>query len=161
MMFEQEVVIQNENGLHVRVAAMIVQKAQELYGKHQCRLYIRSCRSQRIELHNLMLLVALKVQRGDTVFVSAEGEHSQAAVSEMAAFLVGDFEMHTKTEVREVDRLLHENALMQDRLQMILEAVQDGICVVDKTGEVTYVNPSYLRIVHKTSKKIPIMRHNN
>ena len=54
MMFELEVVIQNENGLHVRVAAMIVQKAQELYVKHQCRLYIRSARSQRIELHNLM-----------------------------------------------------------------------------------------------------------
>ena len=70
-MFEQEVVIQNENGLHVRVAAMIVQKAQELYVKHQCRLYLRSARSQRIELHNLMMLVALKVQRVDTVFVSA------------------------------------------------------------------------------------------
>ena len=154
MMFELEVVIQNENGLHVRVAAMIVQKAQELYVKHQCRLYIRSARSQRIELHNLMLLVALKVQRGDAVFVSAEGENSQAAVREMAAFLAGDFEMHTKTEMREVDRLLHENALMQERLQLILEAVQDGICVVDKTGEVTYVNPSYLRIVHKTAEMV-------
>ena len=153
-MFEQEVVIQNENGLHVRVAAMIVQKAQELYVKHQCRLYLRSARSQRIELHNLMLLVALKVQRGDTVFVSGEGENAPAAVREMAGFLTGDFEMHTKTEMREVDRLLHENALMQERLQLILEAVQDGICVVDKTGEVTYVNPSYLRIVHKTAEMV-------
>jgi PAS domain S-box-containing protein len=32
--------------------------------------------------------------------------------------------------------------------------VQDGICVVDKTGAVTYVNPSYLRILHKTEDMV-------
>ena len=37
---------------------------------------------------------------------------------------------------------------------MILEAVQDGICVVEATGEVSYVNPSYLRIVHKTPEMV-------
>ena len=58
------------------------------------------------------------------------------------------------SEIHGVDKLLHENALMQERLQMILEAVQDGICVVDRSGEITYVNPSYLRIVHKTPEMV-------
>ncbi len=154
MMFEREAVVHNENGIHVRVAAMIVQKAQEIYEKYGCKLYIRSVHSERIELKSLMMLIALKVMGGDSVFVAGDGDKSHEAVAEMTDFLEGDFEMQSKTEMHEVDRLLHENALMQERLQMILEAVQDGICVVDKTGEVTYVNPSYLRIVHKTSDMV-------
>lgn len=35
---------------------------------------------------------------------------------------------------------------LQERLHLILESVEDGICVVDVQGVVTYVNPSYLRI---------------
>jgi phosphotransferase system HPr (HPr) family protein len=154
MIFEREAVIKSEGGLHVRVAAMIVQKAQEIYDKYDCKLFIRSMHSQRIELKSLMMLIALKVECGDSVFVAADGDKNHEAVAAMVGFLEGDFEMHTKSEEREVDRLLHENALMQQRLQLILEAVQDGICVVDKSGEITYVNPSYLRIVHKTAEKI-------
>jgi len=151
MMFEREAVIHNEGGIHVRVAAMMVQKAQELYTQYGCKLFVRSTRSQRIELKSLMMLIALKVSCGDSVFVAADGEKNHEAVEEMVHFLEGDFEMHTKAEAREVDRLLHENALMQQRQQLILEAVQDGICVVDRDGTITYVNPAYLRIVHKTA----------
>lgn len=43
---------------------------------------------------------------------------------------------------------------LQERLQLILESVQDGICVVSKTGEVIYVNPSYLRIVNRQSSQV-------
>jgi len=101
-----------------------------------------------------MKLVALKICKGDSVFVSAEGDAGRQAVYEMVRFLEGDFEMREPGKIHEMDKLLHENALMQERLQMILEAVQDGICVVDRTGEITYVNPSYLRIVHKTPEMV-------
>lgn len=105
-------------------------------------------------MHSLMKLVALKVAQGDSVFVSAEGDNGRQAVIEMVRFLESDFIMNEASEIHGVDKLLHENALMQERLQMILEAVQDGICVVDRSGEITYVNPSYLRIVHKTPEMV-------
>ena len=101
-----------------------------------------------------MKLIALKVHRGDSVFVSSEGDNGRQAVLEMVRFLESDFEMHEAAEIHGVDKLLHENALIQERLQLILETVQDGICVVDRTGEITYVNPSYLRIVHKTPEMV-------
>jgi len=157
MLYEREAVIHNESGIHVRVAAMIVQRAQELGQKYGCRLYLRTAKSERCEMHSLMKLIALKVMAGDSVFISADGADEEAArnaVEDMIPFLEGDFEMHDRTEVREVDRLLHENALMQERLEMILESVQDGICVVEKSGVITYVNPSYLRIVHKTKEMV-------
>jgi len=154
MLFEKEAVIRYESGIHVRVAAVLVQKAKELAAKYQTKFYLRSAHSQRIEMSNVMLLISLKIACGDSVFVAAEGDNRVVAAEAMAAFLEGDFELQTPLERHEVDQLLHENALMQERLQLILEAVQDGICVVDKNGEVTYVNPSYLRILHKTEDMI-------
>lgn len=154
MIFEREAVIHDEGGIHARVAAMIVQRAQELCERYDCHLYIRSERSERCEMHSLMKLVALKVAQGDSVFVSSEGDNGRQAVIEMVRFLESDFIMNEASEIHGVDKLLHENALMQKRLQMILESVQDGICVVDRSGEVTYVNPSYLRIVHKTPEMV-------
>lgn len=154
MIFEREAVIHDEGGIHARVAAMIVQRAQELCERYDCYLYIRSERSERCEMHSLMKLVALKVAQGDSVFVSSEGDNGRQAVIEMVRFLESDFIMNEASEIHGVDKLLHENALMQERLQMILESVQDGICVVDRSGEVTYVNPSYLRIVHKTPEMV-------
>lgn len=151
MIFEREAVIHDEGGIHARVAAMIVQRAQELCERYDCHLYIRS---ERCEMHSLMKLVALKVAQGDSVFVSSEGDNGRQAVIEMVRFLESDFIMNEASEIHGVDKLLHENALMQERLQMILESVQDGICVVDRSGEVTYVNPSYLRIVHKTPEMV-------
>ena len=154
MIFEREAVIHDEGGIHARVAAMIVQRAQELCERYDCHIYIRSERSERCEMHSLMKLVALKVAQGDSVFVSSEGDNGRQAVIEMVRFLESDFIMNEASEIHGVDKLLHENALMQERLQMILESVQDGICVVDRSGEVTYVNPSYLRIVHKTPEMV-------
>ena len=154
MLFEKEAIIHYESGIHARVAAMIVQKSHELYEKYACKIYLRGELSQRVEMRSLMMLIALKINNGDSVFVSAEGQHREEAVLAMVMFLEGDFLVQTPGELHEVDRLLHENALMQERLQLILEAVQDGICVVDKTGEVTYINPSYLRIVHKTEDMV-------
>lgn len=154
MLFEKEAVIRYESGIHVRVAAVLVQKAQELSATYQTKFYLRSAHSQRVEMSNVMMLISLKIACNDSVFVAAEGDNRVIAAIAMANFLEGDFEVLTPTEKHEVDRLLHENALMQERLQLILEAVQDGICVVDKNGEVTYVNPSYLRILHKTEAMI-------
>ena len=90
MIFEREAVIHNENGVHARVAAMIVQKAQELCRKYGCRIFARTVHSQRIELKSLMMLIALKVSAGDSLFVAAEGEHCREALEEMVLFLEGD-----------------------------------------------------------------------
>lgn len=150
----------SEDGLHVRVAAMLVQRAGELKSRFGVRLYLRTTTGERSELHSLMSLIAMRVGAGETVYIEAEAEpgHSEEAAeraaAEMKALVESDFEEHERGRIHEVDRLLHENALMQERLQMILEAVQDGICVVDSDGKVTYVNPAYLRIVHKTPEMV-------
>lgn len=44
---------------------------------------------------------------------------------------------------------LHEIKELKEQMQLVLESVQDGICVLNKEGCITYVNPAYLRIVNR------------
>ncbi|OCA99298.1 sigma 54-interacting transcriptional regulator [Clostridium beijerinckii] len=43
---------------------------------------------------------------------------------------------------------------LKERLQLILETVQDGICVINSDGYITYVNKAYLRILNEKEKDI-------
>lgn len=49
---------------------------------------------------------------------------------------------------------LQEVKELKERLQLVLESVQDGICVLDKEGMITYVNHAYLRIVGQEKGEI-------
>lgn len=43
---------------------------------------------------------------------------------------------------------------LKERLNLILESVQDGICVVDRTGKITYVNSAYCRITETAAGEV-------
>ena len=43
---------------------------------------------------------------------------------------------------------------LKERLQLILETVQDGICVINSDGYITYVNKAYLRILNEKEEDI-------
>lgn len=54
---------------------------------------------------------------------------------------------------------LKEIRELKEKYYMILESVQEGICVLDQSGTITYVNPAYLKILKQeqnqlTGKKI-------
>ncbi len=154
MIFERQAKIHEVGGIHARIAAMIVQRARALEERYETELFLTTAHGNRGRMHSVLELVSRKVAQGATVTISADGDNGRQAVIEMVHFLEGDFSLTEGEESRGVDKLLQENALMQERLQMILDAVQDGICVVDRTGEVTFANPSYLRIVHKTADMV-------
>lgn len=43
---------------------------------------------------------------------------------------------------------------LKERLQLILESVQNGICVLNKEGLITYVNPAYLKIINEEAENL-------
>ena len=268
MLSEGTAIISHEDGLHARVAAMIVQKAYEIRTKYDCKLFIRLASGAQVEIRNLMLLVSMKITKGDKVWISAEGAAAEVAVQEMLSFLKSDFTVNNWQILKEVDKLLQENDFtvkevfsnianglivtneddiiiiynnkaadllgvpiekaigknvvdvvpntrlhiirqtgvaeknskqiigkavtmanrtpiiingkirgaiaifddisaiekitdelyavkeLKERLQLILATVQDGICMLDKNGEIIYVNPSYLKIVEENSAAV-------
>lgn len=151
MLFEKEAIIYHENGIHVRVAAMIVQKSHELYQKYRCKIYLRGKNSERIEMHSLMLLVALKISCGDSVFVSTDGINPELAVNEMVAYLEGDLTVPTPMEMREVDQLLHENAFTAEQ---IFSSMANGLIVTNQDDIVTVCNPAAAKLLGVHESKV-------
>ncbi|SDF46077.1 sigma 54-interacting transcriptional regulator [Sporolituus thermophilus] len=43
---------------------------------------------------------------------------------------------------------------LQQQLQLVLETVQDGICVTDHQGTITYVNPAYTHIIGQKAAEL-------
>ena len=43
---------------------------------------------------------------------------------------------------------------LKERLQLVLASVQDGICVVDREGYITYVNPAYVELVQQSRQSL-------
>ena len=60
---EEKITIHYEKGLHVRVAAMIVQKADELQAKYGVVFHVRREGMHDVPLTSILLVTALKVKR--------------------------------------------------------------------------------------------------
>jgi PAS domain-containing protein len=58
------------------------------------------------------------------------------------------------SQIEKVTGELKEVKELEERLQLILDSVQDEICVLDKDGFITYVNSSYLNILKQSKEKV-------
>ncbi|MDF2928715.1 MAG: hypothetical protein K0Q75_953, partial [Anaerospora sp.] len=57
-------IIRHDKGLHTRVAAMVVQKANELQSRFGAILYIHDHRGNKIPASSLLPLVSLHIRAG-------------------------------------------------------------------------------------------------
>lgn len=84
-MFEQEVVVRCESGLHNRQATYFVQKANEF----QSSIWLES-ENRRMNAKSLLGIMSLAVVTGATVTLSAMGPDAEAAVLALTELLQRD-----------------------------------------------------------------------
>jgi len=82
---EKEVVIQSEQGLHARPAALFVQLAN----KFDCEIIVRKG-SDAVNGKSIMGILMLAAERGSKLMVSAEGDDAEKAVQELSNFLINN-----------------------------------------------------------------------
>ena len=136
--------IKHSKGLHARVAAMVVQKAHEIYARYGASLYFHYQGRDRLLVNSLMPLVALRIRCGDFVGVSAEGTNAEVAVDEMVVFLESDFEIQDAETRNKVDAVLQDNAFTMEH---IFSSLANGILAVDENDIVTVFNPAAEKIL--------------
>ena len=144
MFLQKQAVITHANGLHARVAAMLVQKAHELENKWQARLFFRRPGGAAVPAVNLMPLVALRVKRGDLLLVEASGPAAKQAVDEMTVFVESDFPLADAGMISQVDTLLQDNAITAGQ---IFVSMANGLIVTDARDHITVFNPAAERIM--------------
>ena len=76
---EERVKINCKNGLHVRVAAMVVQKADNLQKEHKVTFYIRREGMHNVPLTIILLVTDLKIRQNEEIYLVTVGEGAKEA----------------------------------------------------------------------------------
>lgn len=84
-MFEKEVVVRCESGLHNKQATYFVQKANEF----DCSIWLASD-NRKMNAKSLLGIMSLGIITGATVTLSAMGPDAEAAVNTLEALLQRD-----------------------------------------------------------------------
>ena len=84
-MFNKEVCVRCESGLHNRQATYFVQKANEF----ECSIWVESG-SRKMNAKSLLGIMSLGIVTGSKVVLSAAGSDAEAAVNALEALLQRD-----------------------------------------------------------------------
>lgn len=133
---EELVTIRHEKGLHVRAAAMVVQKADKLQNQYNVTFHIRKDGVHNIPLTSILLVTALRIKKGQEICLVTQGEQAKEASREMREFLEGDFDMN-QSELNQVDHLLQENVITTENIYSNMES---GLVVIDSQHTVIIYN---------------------
>ncbi|QGU94294.1 PAS domain S-box protein [Clostridium bovifaecis] len=144
MISTRKVKIHHEKGLHARMAAMVVNKANELEKKYEVELYISYKDKKKVPATSLMPLVLLKIRRLEEITVEAIGNSTEAPLDEMIEFLKSDFNKQDKNTIEQVDNIINNNTIT---LEQVFENTANGIMAIDENDIVTIFNPSAEKIL--------------
>lgn len=81
-MFREEVILQNETGLHARPASMFVKEASKF--KSDIKLLKGE---KEYNAKSIMGILSMGVTKGDKITIQAEGEDEETAVKELVNFV--------------------------------------------------------------------------
>ena len=84
-MFEKDIVVRCESGLHNRQATYFVQKANEF----DCNIWVVS-QNRRMNAKSLLGIMSLGIVTGSTVTLLADGADAEAAVNALEELLLRD-----------------------------------------------------------------------
>lgn len=84
-MFEKEIVVRCESGLHNKQATYFVQKANEF----DCSIWLESA-NRKMNAKSLLGIMSLGIITGTTVTLTAVGTDAEAAVNALEALLQRD-----------------------------------------------------------------------
>jgi len=133
----QRVIIMNKNGLHTRVAAMVVRQSRKIEKMWNCQLYLRRLNSQSgVPCNSVLPLVSLKLKNGEMAEVYTDEKGSDEAVSRLAGFIRQTSELEIP-ETEAVDTILQENTLASEK---IFESINNGLIAMDSNGIINIFN---------------------
>ncbi len=85
-MYEKEVIIQNQVGLHARPATFFIQKANEF----RSNIWVEK-EERKVSAKSLLGVLSLGITKGTSIKIVAEGSDETDAVNALAQLIGSDF----------------------------------------------------------------------
>ncbi|MBU5591796.1 sigma 54-interacting transcriptional regulator [Clostridium sp. MSJ-4] len=151
-MFSKDLVIKIHNGLHTRVAAMVVNKCDELIAKYGIRIYVSTKDTKEPIAVSMLALLSLKIQENDSINISTKEDSKEAikAIEELSSFITKDLS-GTTPHMKAIDAILEETNIANEQ---IVKNIPIGIVVIDINSNITTINDYALRIIEKNYKDV-------
>ncbi len=85
-MFEKEVIVQNQVGLHARPATFFIQKANEF----KSNIWVEKD-ERKVSAKSLLGVLSLGITKGTSIKIVADGSDAESAVNALAELASSDF----------------------------------------------------------------------
>lgn len=146
-MYKQYVVIKSHNGLHIRIAAEIIHKSDEIKTKYNISLYVRRMDAHEPLAVSMLALLSMKIREGETIEVSCkeDSREGEISVSELCLF-IEEIMLKDNYNMAKIDDIMEESAIANEQ---ILKNIPMGIIVIDKSSKIVSLNEYGLKIIDK------------
>lgn len=151
-MYKNSIIINIQLGIHLRIAAMIAHKAQELKNKYNINLLLRKLDSKDPIAISMLALISLKIKQNEIVEVSCYEDSiaGRSAVLELCNYITTQIEPQSSS-MSNIDKLIEENTIANEQ---ILENIPLGIIVVDENSNITFANEYILKLLSKSQNEV-------
>ena len=151
-MYKSKIKIRARNGIHLRIAAEIVHKAEWIKGKYGVNLYIKNPVANEPIAISMLALLSLKIQENDIIEICCKEENDIGieAVNVLMKFIetVDDVK---NDGLSKIDDIMDQGNIANEQ---IIENLPIGIIVVDANSSITMVNAYGLKLIGKRSKDV-------
>lgn len=124
-------------GMHIRAAAMMVQKAYEIENTMGTSVYIRNQAGREVPATALMAIHSLNIKPGECITIVAKGPNANDAIECFEELLKRDLLPQNSAELEQVDDILEENMIKADK---IFDSIGLGLIVTNIQGTIMQCN---------------------
>ncbi|MCH3965714.1 MAG: sigma 54-interacting transcriptional regulator [Clostridium sp.] len=151
-MYKNIITVPIPNGIHIRIAALIVHMAVQIKNKYGINLYIKNLAAKEPLAVSMLALVSLKIKQNEKIEVSCleDTETGKKAVHKLCNFIINDLSKDNPTASK-IDDIMEENTIAYEQ---IVKNIPVGIVVIDENACITTMNDYALKIVNKTLQEV-------
>lgn len=136
-MLQKDAVFTHPKGMHIRAAAMVVNKAYEIENMMGTSIYIRNQSGREVPATALMAIHSLNIKPGERITIVAKGPNVNEAIERFEELFKRDLLPQSPVELEQVDDILEKNTIKADK---IFDSIGLGIIVTNKMGTVILCN---------------------
>lgn len=148
-MLTKEIEILDSNGLHTRVAAMIVNKASQISSKYGAKLYIKKEDFTDWLGISMLALISLKIGTSEKLLLGAkeENENNEMALNELISYIDENINNNPNSSIsmNKIDKFIEESKIVTDQ---IISESPIGIIVIDLYSNIININKYALNILN-------------
>ena len=136
---QKKIIFGHQKGLHARVAALIVNKANELKKKYGDKVFLGHTEEELFPANSLISITTCEIGYQDEIVVVSKGANAAQSLMEFVDFLQGEFDLEAREAKEEVDQLLQQTTVTVDQ---VFNNIANGVIIVDDRGIITNFNPA-------------------